>query len=208
MRNPEFITFTGADDRTDVDGMRALSARYPIEWGVLFSPHRQGQDNRYPGGEAQSRLAWSGLRLAAHLCGSHARSIMAGEELHVPVDLGIFKRIQINHTEPSVSAINAFRAGWGPRCIVQTRGLTFPRNTSVDWLFDTSGGRGKEPEAIPPYPGRLVGYAGGIGPDNVRSVIERIAATGPYWIDMESKVRSDDWFDLSLCEQVCRAVYS
>jgi len=57
------------------------------------------------------------------------------------------------------------------------------------------------------YPGRMVGYSGGIGPENVASVIERIAADGPYWIDMESKVRTDDWFDLSLCREVCEIVY-
>lgn len=207
MRNPEFITFTGADDRTDVAGMGALADRFPIEWGILFSPSRQGVDNRYPGGEAQSRFAQSGLRLSAHLCGAYARAIMTGENLHVPIGLGIFKRIQINHVAPSVSAINAFRRGWGPRCIAQARGSEFPPDTSIDWLFDTSGGRGKEPESLPEYPGRLVGYAGGLGPDNVGSAIQRIGATGPYWIDMESRVRTDNWFDLSLCEQVCRAVY-
>lgn len=45
---PLFITFTGVDEHTDLRGMIALSAQYPIEWGVLFSPKRQGCETRYP----------------------------------------------------------------------------------------------------------------------------------------------------------------
>jgi phosphoribosylanthranilate isomerase len=81
--------------------------------------------------------------------------------------------------------------------------MTFPDDDTVDWLFDRSGG------LWPPHPGgdRLVGYAGGIGPDNVADVLEQIGATGPYWIDMESGVRTDDRFDLGKCRRVCEAVY-
>lgn len=208
--NPKFITFTGADDHTDIDEMSTLSGKYPIEWGILFSPSRQGIDPRYPGGAAQSRLLWSGMRLSAHLCGAYALSIMdtgSLNGLHIPVDLGIFKRIQVNHRAPNPARINTFRKGWGPRCIAQCRGLKFPDDTSVDWLHDVSGGTGKQPELIPEYPGHLVGYAGGIGPNNVLSVIQRIDADGPYWIDMESNVRTNDRFDLRLCQLVCEAVY-
>lgn len=207
---PKFITFTGADDYTDADHMVALSAKYPIEWGILFSPSRQGRDPRYPGEDAQSRFLWSDLRLSAHLCGDHSREIMETGRLrgqNIPVDLGFFKRIQVNHRAPDVNCINSFRKGWGPRCIVQCRGLNFPNDTSVDWLHDVSGGTGKQPDLIPEYPGRFVGYAGGIDPRNVLRVIERIDADGPYWIDMESGVRTNDRFDLALCRLVCEAVY-
>lgn len=204
---PEFITFTGADDHTDISEMRRLSSYYPIEWGILFSPKRQGVDPRYPDGNAQSRYLWSGLRMAAHLCGDYSRDIMEGRQISPPVDLGFFNRIQINHPEPNPKAVRKFRTSWGPRCIAQTRGPEFPKETAVDWLFDASGGRGMEPASWLAYPGRKVGYAGGIGPDNVAQVIKAIAATGPYWIDMESKVRTNDRFDLGLCRQVCEIVY-
>lgn len=208
---PTFITFTGADDHTDVREMIALSKDYPIEWGILFSPSRQGTDPRYPGGEAQSRFAWSGLRLAAHLCGDYSRAIIEDRlddiVKQIPVDLGIFKRIQVNHRAPDSIRINTFRKGWGPRCIAQTRAAEFPNDTSIDWLFDASGGRGVAPAKWPTYPGRHVGYAGGIGPDNVLAVIDQIAARGPYWIDMESGVRTDDRFDIGLCRRVCEAIY-
>jgi hypothetical protein len=206
-RAPEFITFTGADDYTEVAAMHALSTLYPIEWGILLSASGQGVKPRYPGDEALSRFMWSGLRMAGHICGRYSREIMAGEQISPPVDLGVFNRIQVNHDEPVALKIRQFRAGWGPRCIAQTRTDRFPGDTAIDWLFDASGGRGVEPAAWPAYPGRLVGYAGGIGPDNVAAVIEKIGATGPYWIDMESKVRTNDRFDLELCRQVCETVY-
>jgi hypothetical protein len=209
VRTPDFITFTGADDRTDVSHMAALSAQYPIEWGILLSRKRQGHDNRYPGGEAQSRLLWSGLRMSAHICGSYAQDIMDGTSFHdIPVDLGYFKRAQINHRYPDSTAIAKFGRGWGIRCIAQFRDSNFPAPGNVDWLFDASGGRGISPDVWPKHPGRLAGYAGGISPENVLSVIEAIGADGPYWIDMESGVRTDDWFDLDKCEAVCRAVFS
>lgn len=207
---PSFITFTGLDAWTDLRRVANLSSRYPIEWGVLFSPKRQGVDPRYPDGETLSAIMWmAGIQKAAHLCGDHARSIMqSGECGPIPVDLFYFDRVQVNHASPDPLAINAFRDGWGRfRCIAQSRGSEFPADTSVDWLHDLSGGRGEAGAFWPEHPGRLVGYAGGINPENVASVIAGINADAPYWIDMESGVRTDDRLDLDKCEAVCRAVY-
>jgi hypothetical protein len=206
MRKPDFITFTGADDHTSVDGMVELARHYPIEWGILFHPPYQGS-GRYPGEEAQRRLRQSGLRLSAHLCGDHSHRIMAPEPVEVPVVLEGFSRIQVNHAKPDPRRISEFGRVQQRRCIAQWRQQTFPQDGSIDWLFDCSGGRGREPSAWPRYPGRFVGYSGGIGPDNVARVIEEIDAAGPYWIDMESKVRVDDRFELDLCRQVCEVVY-
>lgn len=204
---PEFITFTGVDDYTDINEMRRLSAEYPIEWGVLFSPDNQGNASRFPSVETLSRLAASGLRLAAHLCGGHSKAIMAGRAISPPVDLGIFARIQINHSSPDPKAISAYQAKSGAGCIAQARGTEFPESANFEWLFDTSGGRGVEPGSWPKHPGYRVGYAGGIGPDNVAAVIAAINSCGPYWIDMESKVRTNGVFDLNLCRQVCETVF-
>lgn len=211
-RLPEFITFTGADDHTELAGMVHLSCRWPIEWGILLSPTRQGS-GRYPNGATMSRLWWSGLRLSAHLCGQHSRDIMEGDVPRLPVDLFYCGRVQVNHAAPTADTICRFAKGWGDRLrgIAQTRDMTaFPTATQIDWLFDQSGGRGEAPPAWPRHPGgdRLVGYAGGINPGNVLDVLSAIDAEGPYWIDMESGVRDGaDRFDLSLCRQVCELVY-
>jgi hypothetical protein len=201
LTKPEFITFTGADDHTSIEDMRALSSKYPIEWGILFSPKRQGVDPRYPANESLSKLVCSGLRLSAHLCGDYARGIMEGRSF--ALGMRVFGRVQVNHPEPIPERIAALPA----RGIAQTRGA-FPNDTSVDWLFDASGGRGITPAAWPAHPGRLVGYAGGITLQNVIDVLAAgVGAAVPYWIDMESGVRTDDRFDIEKCRLVCEAVY-
>ena len=70
-------------------------------------------------------------------------------------------------------------------------------------LFDKSGGTGAVPKAWPKaWPGVYCGYAGGLGPDILTTqlkLIEEAAGTERVWIDMESRVRSDDdvKFDLA-----------
>lgn len=207
MRPPDFITFTGVDDRTPIHGMAALSARYPIEWGVLFDPALQGGEPRYPALAALERIAASGLRLAAHLCGGHIAPIQAGGLPTMPIPFDAFSRIQLNSHELRTEEAIRFGRAVGKRCITPCRGDAFPPSDAVDWLYDPSGGRGRESSRWPPHPGRLVGYAGGIGPQNVASVLMAIAADGAYWIDMETRVRRNEVFDLGLCEQVCRAAF-
>jgi hypothetical protein len=204
---PEFITFTGADDDTSVAAMRDLSASYPIEWGILFSPQRQGNEPRYPSRAALARFEASGLRMAAHLCGGHSVRIMDCVVPDVPADLAAFSRIQVNHSKPDPELIVQFSAARGQRCIAQSRSIEFPEDDRLDWLFDASGGRGMSPLFWPKHPGRLVGYAGGLGPVNVEAALEAIGANGAYWIDMESRVRDGDRFDLQLVEKVCVTVY-
>lgn len=213
MRKPDFITFTGLDARTDLQRAADLAQRYPVEWAVLFSPKRQGLEPRYPDGETQARILWnrvmaSSRGVAAHLCGEHSRRVMLRQKLDVPVDLGHFRRVQVNHQHPDATDITCLQRGWGCTCIAQTRGA-FPDDDRISWLFDRSGGTGTPPEFWPRHPGggRLVGFAGGIGPDNVLEVLARIDSDGPYWIDMETGIRTDDWLDLDKCEAVCRAVY-
>jgi hypothetical protein len=206
-RLPEFITFTGADDETDVDGMVALAARYPVEWGILHSLSRYGVP-RYP--RHPERFEGRGLRLAAHLCGGFSRDIMEGEVYgRVPGNIFAgFQRVQVNHREPNEFSIADFSRHVRLPCIAQTR-TGFPDGSLIGWLFDASGGHGIAPASWPRHPGggRLVGYAGGIAPENMRETIAAIAATGPYWLDMESGVRSGDRFDLAKCRAVCEAVY-
>jgi hypothetical protein len=208
-RTPEWITFTGADDETDVDGMIALAARYPIEWGILHSLSKFGVP-RYP--RHTERFVHRGLRLAAHLCGGFSRDIMAGEVFdRVPRDIfDGYARVQVNHAAPCVAPIARFQEHIALPCVAQARSDRFPAEDVIGWLFDRSGGAGVAPASWPRHPGggRLVGYAGGLGPENVRAALEAIGAEGPYWIDMESGVRTGDRFDLELCRCVCEAVYA
>ena len=214
---PAHITFTGVDEWTDLDRMRHLSGLYPIEWGVLFHPRKDGL--RYPGVIARRRICdVPGIRRAAHLCGDYAVNIMMGLKLRVtgpgprlPMSMEPFERIQINHTSPDPEMIWDFSSSnaRSTSCIAQSRTDDFPTSTKVEWLFDRSGGKGVAPRVWPRHPGRRVGYAGGIGPDNVLDVLRAIGSeTDDYWIDMETGVRtSDDRFDLDRVERVCQLVY-
>ena len=206
--NPVLVTFTGADQWTDQNAMLALSQEYPVEWGILFSRKRQGVDPRYPSLDHVERFMRTGLRFAAHICGAYSREIMGERTFDPPVDLRKFARVQVNHGSPVGKRIKDALGHWSPvQGIAQARGVEFPEDESVQWLYDTSGGKGSVPGQWPVYPGRFAGYAGGINPGNVLSVIEAIGATGPYWIDMESGVRTGERFDVGLCRTVCEKVF-
>lgn len=206
-RAPAFITFTGVDDRTPIAAIEALSARYPIEWGVLLDPAQQGQAPRFPTMAALADLLSSALRLSGHLCGGHTEAIRLGKPIDTPLDLARFERIQINSHKVAVAEAVHFGRSIGRRCILPCGGDRFPESDTVQWLHDLSGGRGLATRDWPPYPGRLAGYAGGIGPENAAAVVAAIAADGPYWIDMETRIRTGDMLDPELCARVCRAVY-
>ena len=77
VRLPLFVTLTGADDATDIARMADLSARYPVEWGLLFAPVHQGA-GRFPSFDFVAKLIERGaIRFSAHLCGGHAREVVA-----------------------------------------------------------------------------------------------------------------------------------
>jgi hypothetical protein len=215
VKKPNFITFTGPDVFTDVSEMVRLHQDYPVEFGILFSPKRQGVELRYPSPEVIERMLDQGLILAAHICGDYARSILAGKGApEVERFLIHFSRVQINTTDPEAdpSKVNDWAYQNGVMPIMQCRDY-FPTDHRVAWLFDASGGRGITPGQWPAYnPSlRIGGYAGGINPDNVSSVIDTInndPLAGRYWLDMESGVRDEnDRFDLQKCRRVCELVY-
>lgn len=87
-----------------------------------------------------------------------------------------------------------------------------PQN--VVMLLDESKGTGVLASSWPaPPPEYEIGYAGGIGPDNIKSVLDNVSAAAAgrsVWIDMESRLRSEkngkDIFDLDKCYQVILAV--
>jgi len=89
-----------------------------------------------------------------------------------------------------------------------------PKNVSM--LVDESKGTGVLASSWPEPPAEYeIGYAGGIGPENIETVIQDVLKAGngrKIWIDMESSLRSikdgHDVFDLDKCfdviEKVCK----
>jgi hypothetical protein len=207
----KYVTLTGADDNTDPKALVEISQRFPyVEWGILFHPDKRGTP-RYPTAAWVDELPY-GLNYSAHLCGAYVDHWFK----NTPENKRMFSRIQLNCTPDKLAEI--LKSKWNPpaRHILGTKYKTawIPTVLSAGFnvLVDFSGGRGISPEKWPEYPenktNQLIGYAGGIGPDNIHKELERIAvAAGDHtvWIDMESKLRTDDRFDLDKCIQILEA---
>jgi hypothetical protein len=211
---PAFIAFTGVDRIGIATELKALSADYPIEWGILVDDERSGEP-LFPSASVRAELVSKAtLRWAAHVCGAQAHRIANGPD-DSPLTLPGFQRVQVNHgfqgsQEEQIGRSARFGRRLGVRAVLQCLDV-FPQDLRVDWLFDTSFGRGSAPRAWPPLPmqGVFCGYSGGIAPHNVRETLEKIAAPpgSLYWIDMESGVRTNGWLDVAKCAAVCREVY-
>lgn len=213
--NLDRVTVTGADDRTAPEDLARLSERFSfVEWGILVSKSSEGRP-RFP---TQQWIRLLGavmpvhVPLSLHVCGRWVRQLMLGEddlleEAVIPFDR--FLRLQLNfHAQHhDVQLGSAFRmfdlALAGRQFIFQMDGtgneglLHSFRAEGFDAvpLFDLSGGAGVLPAEWPAHMGGYCGYAGGLSPENVEAQIQRIAAAaghGRIWIDVETRVRSDD----------------
>lgn len=171
--------------------------------------------------ERNTILKVMNVHLSAHICGRWVRNICQGawtpilgdeSELPSPTSLfQLFERIQLNfHAELHKIDMEAFKKGLemvdkefaAPQFIFQLDGVNddllrhfetpVHHGVNVAPLYDLSGGRGLVPkEWLPSHKFLDTGYAGGLGPENLKEELERIAqvASGRIWIDMESRVR-------------------
>ena len=202
------ITFTGVDVETDLARLRALAAQYPsVEFAVLAGS-KTGLANRFPPQSVIQYIAETVTRTALHLCGRFSRDVNAGRFDEAAWLADGFGRIQVNATRYSLSNIGAFQRQIGKPVIVQWRGANMEIPPGVEVLFDASGGRGIEnfdrwPRSIG---GTRCGYAGGLGPANIRRAVEfSMRQDVDVWLDMETGVRTpDDWLELDLVEKVLR----
>jgi hypothetical protein len=204
------VTITGADDSVSVPHLADLSDEFPfVEWGILVSKSQEG-GSRFPSRHWIDRFSAvapkNKMQVSMHVCGEWVRQMLTGELdwRELPSCLKAAQRIQINtHAHRHVSTIDmvkVFLRQSGKEFIFQSDGvndhLAFGAqayNLGVSVLFDTSHGAGKVPDNWPmPVDGFCCGYAGGLGPDNVVEQIAKIEeiCTQPYWIDMESRVRT------------------
>lgn len=211
IAKPSFIAFTGVDHVELLPGMRALSQRYPIEWGILVKDE-QAANPLFPDAPTrQALLRGPGLRFAAHVCGEAARAIASG--LESGFDPTGFTRIQVNHgfsgsDAAQIGHVRAYGQRIGRRMVLQTLDR-FPDDPSIDWLYDISFGTGKAPDSWPVLPpgGGFCGYSGGLGPATIQRAVAAIGASRAHWLDMESAIRTDGWLDLDKCAAVCAQLF-
>ena len=231
------ITFTGIDARTDLRELQAIQQQYPLaEFGVLTSYHWYENGNRYLDPELMDNLRRSGLHLALHVCGqaAHDAAVKEWEKIdELTKDcLNIFKRVQLNISgrkdNPEYCWIPLVI---GQELIIQQKDRNnlalyestlkhwkqdapYPHRDVISVLLDASGGQGIDTPVEILKSDNKVGYAGGISPDNVADKLTYLfenVSDGEFWIDMESGVRTDDWFDsskvrrvLEICEPIIK----
>jgi hypothetical protein len=220
------VTITGADHSITPSSLIAISRGYPfVEWGILLSKSQEGS-NRFPGRPWMNRFAQltqdhsldEPIYTSGHLCGQWLRDYLRGDATCPHFDLGIFDRIQLNfHGQLQAVNYTRFLLNTLQGSIKSGRSVIFQRDgvndallnrvmlddVIVQTLFDLSHGAGLCPEAWPlPIEDVFCGYAGGLGPDNLKEELEKLEAVvgdREIWIDMETKVRSghDRIFDLA-----------
>lgn len=212
---PIFVTFTGLDQHSNIDRALALSDRYGCEFGILFSERQQGESTRYPSMATIDEMLDKfdrhprEVKLAAHVCGSYAREIMEGKfDAVSELPLKRFGRIQVNHVDPKLTVLEDFARHTNRQVIGQWRDADeFTQHSGlVQWLYDPSGGRGVTAERWPMNAsGQMVGYSGGITPENVDEMVH-MARSPLFWIDMETGVRTDNVLDFDKVESVLRTL--
>ena len=219
------ITFTGADDETDIDAMIELSKAYPlVEWGILVSKSTMGQE-RFPSEDwikvLKSKVETNKINLALHLCGRWVRDLGIGNFSVMddcPFLSGIFQRLQLNfhgwkmNVDESAFVNQLWRGTnyWGVRQYIlqfddvnnSLLNVLHEEGIDVVPLFDTSGGLGVVPSIWPPPLDEIYcGYAGGLGPHNIEEQlvqIENVVGDRGIWIDMETHVRSEGYMTFDL----------
>jgi len=234
--NLDRVTITGADDGTPPEKLAELSKEFSfVEWGILASASSMGSP-RFP--SMDWMLTYRGiarrenLKASLHICGRWLRQLMLGEpaqELWTIIDH--CQRAQLNFhgqnipmkLDRFVNALVDLSSDGQREFIFQidgNLGAQFICDVAAEDkcleclpLFDCSHGAGILPGEWPtPFdPDYAHGYAGGLGPDNLAEqlpLIGKAAGDCRIWIDMETKVRSEDdrQFDLAKvrrCLEIC-----
>lgn len=219
------VTFTGIDLWTDLQCLASISQQYPYaEFGLLMSKDWQENGPRFPNPDIVWKLAniWSSqpFHLSLHLCGEFAIAAAKGDysflyTMIAPNLFSIFERVQLNlDSKPLFDILHRIPKS-DKEVIVQMRTAVLCKQfldggnpEGMSYLIDYSGGRGIEsPLEVVNVPGVHVGYAGGIGPGNVGQKLRGLLtypSDGEFWIDMETRVRTDEKFDLDKVEQVLK----
>lgn len=201
-----YCTLTGLDEATNLYEVARMSDRFAfIEWGVLFSRKKMGEDQgqgRYPREDWIRGFAQyannKGLRCALHLCGQDAVDFLRGDKELMGL-ASQFGRVQVNvkanglRVTEGVSAAQIASAARTLKAYGTTSSLVVQHNENnaalwgalrgnggVEALLDSSAGTGALPSTwqIDPHEflGARFGFAGGLGPDNIDENLTLIAA--------------------------------
>lgn len=208
------LSLTGADDGVDPLEMARLSERRPfIEWAILLSPALAGAP-RFPTPAWRAEFESLHLNSAAHLCGK-AIELFSNRDDNLLRELESFARVQLNFSARRMKperlgalakAVEAHAREGSQKIIIQIHNGNqgslplFSDLPNTQFLFDGSGGKGIAPNSwSSPVAGWECGYAGGLDPETLLEQIEaiqQVSLAQRVWIDMESRLRVEERFDL------------
>lgn len=223
MKNLTLISFVGVDENTLLDSILEMESVVPCEFSVLYSDSKsQTNHTRYPSLQfCNDFLQWGldkGVITSLHLCGSVIQRYV-NQEKDVMDLCAKASRIQLNinikdfpdYEQFSDDIINVIK-NHGHDIIMQqnkTKALfnkVFLAKVQgrINLLYDGSGGFGREISDVQsPTPDHFTGYAGGIKPENVKRIVNLIESKNPnnlpYYIDMESGIRENNFFSIEKC---------
>lgn len=227
MNKLKHISLIGIDEKTDLEKLQKLQEEYPlVEFGVIISRNWKDNGNRYWNPENLEKLKDKNLNLSVHLCGALARNAILNNWEPVKDFLGdnllLFRRAQLNiavNKKNPKELVLDIPEPLEEIVIQQKRDnidmfmnyYLSKKDKKVSILLDSSGGQGIDTPLIPLDIEGKVGYAGGFGPENIlekTSFLLNSKEVHSFWVDMESKLRTDDWFDITKAKDICKKVYS
>ncbi|MBQ7850576.1 MAG: hypothetical protein IJ343_12680 [Clostridia bacterium] len=212
------VSFSGIDQWTKPQELQAIYQRWPfVEFVYLLTDNRKA-GNRYPLPVILKAYRRLGLPMALHVCGKLAHDLVrTGDWSEINGMLGdsmaLFDRIQLNVIR-TVHFSRELTFPEGKQIIIQLHEGTeaffehYCDHPQVQGFQDGSGGRGIECREWMEPMTEFFGYAGGIGPENAVEAVRAInkVCYVPFWIDMESSIRTNDKFDVKRCQQVLEAL--
>lgn len=220
------VSFIGIDRKTDISRLLKIAEKYKeVEFGFLCSDTITNTDtnNRYPKLILLQLLKNKNINLSLHVCGRLARTVCKTGNLDevkkfVGPYFDMFDRIQLNVVGSKMKEF--ITNTYGKQIIIQTN-LNEPKSKetyekfrvakleNIVFLSDNSGGKGLDVDFDYFEGVDYQGFAGGLNPNNILEKKEEIDIIWKkdYWLDMESGVRTDNWFDLDKVEDICKKVF-
>ncbi len=207
------LTFTGLDEKTDLNAAEQFAHDNQCELGILWSCS-QKDNPRYPSFEFITQvLSKMASRVAVHVCGSEARSSALSHSETIEV-LRRARRLQVNGPLLPDQLMRYLAVYDRQTIITQHTDHNLP--LMMVWgdgrhslLVDNSGGRGIIPEEWRrPRTSKPVGFAGGLGPETLAEQYPKIHAHAGlgWWLDMESSLRDENGlFSLQRAAQALEA---
>ncbi|NPV13174.1 MAG: hypothetical protein HPY57_15515 [Ignavibacteria bacterium] len=220
------VTFTGVDDWTNTNHMVDIWKKNKwVEWGYLYSKNLNGVEKRYPNVKKLIQHFKSEgyfMNRSLHLCGSVVQEILSNGLINYDITYlmtGI-NRVQLNfnlkQSHINIIKFFSFINRYPNPFILQINDNNKPFINAIipyvnedrfHFLFDISNDIKEIPK---PIEGRICGWTGGLSPDNLEQKLIQLEEQLPkdlgIWIDIETGVRTDDYFDLSKVEKCCEII--